>query len=132
MNRGPTHYWQYPLLVVLVLFWCELHSVIVISDYPRSEQRTHCDSQSSRTTETCTLCRHATISRGKSVFFSVKICIIPYPSLNCMHRCIAKTFTRFISRCSLQTKSRHCVIQINSQQQRTNIGALFHVARHSD
>ena len=29
-------------------------------------------------------------------------------------------------------KSRHCVIKIDSQQQRTNIGALRHVARQSD
>ena len=29
-------------------------------------------------------------------------------------------------------KSRHCVIKIDSQQQRTKIGALFHVARQSD
>ena len=28
-------------------------------------------------------------------------------------------------------KSRHCVIKIDSQQQRTNIGALLHVARQS-
>ena len=32
---------------------------------------------------------------GEIRIFSVKICINPYPSL--MHRCIAKTFTRFIS-----------------------------------
>ena len=29
-------------------------------------------------------------------------------------------------------KSRHCVIQIDSRQQITKIGALLHVARHSD
>ena len=29
-------------------------------------------------------------------------------------------------------KSRHCVIKIDSQQQRTKIGASFHVARQSD
>ena len=29
-------------------------------------------------------------------------------------------------------KSRHCVIKIDSQQQRTKIGALLHVARRSD
>ena len=29
-------------------------------------------------------------------------------------------------------KSRHCVIEIDSQQQRTKIGPLFHVARQSD
>ena len=48
--------------------------------------------------------RHATISWGNP-YFSVKICINPYPSF--IHRCIAKTFRRFISRCSLQKKSRH-------------------------
>ena len=37
---------------------------------------------------------------GEIRTFSVKIRINPYPS---MHRFIAKTFTRFISRCSLQT-----------------------------
>ena len=36
---------------------------------------------------------------GEIRIFSVKIRINPYPSF--MHRCIAKTFTRFISRCSL-------------------------------
>ena len=29
-------------------------------------------------------------------------------------------------------KSRHCVIQIDSQRQRTKIGALLHVVRQSD
>ena len=29
-------------------------------------------------------------------------------------------------------KSRHCVIKIDSQQQRTKIGAILHVARQSD
>ena len=29
-------------------------------------------------------------------------------------------------------QSRHCVIKIDSQQQRTKIGALLHVARQSD
>ena len=39
--------------------------------------------------------------------FSVKIRINPYPSF--MHRCIAKTFTRFIPyNTSLPKKSRHC------------------------
>ena len=37
---------------------------------------------------------------GEIRIFSMKIRINPYPSF--MHRCIAKTFTRFISRCSLQ------------------------------
>ena len=50
---------------------------------------------------------------GEIRIFSVKIRINPYPSFR--HRCIAKTFTRFISRCSLQKKSRHCVIKIDSQ-----------------
>ena len=40
---------------------------------------------------------------GEIRIFSVKICINPYPSF--MHRCIAKTFTRFISRCGLPKKS---------------------------
>ena len=39
---------------------------------------------------------------GEIRIFSVKICINPYPSF--MHRCIAKTFTRFISRCGLPNK----------------------------
>ena len=48
--------------------------------------------------------------------FSVKICINPYPSS--MHRCITTLFTRFVTRCSLQKKSRHCVMKIDSQRQR--------------
>ena len=40
---------------------------------------------------------------GEIRIFSVKICINPYPSF--MHRCIAKTFTRFISRYGLPKKS---------------------------
>ena len=67
---------------------------------------------------------------GEIRIFSVKICINPYPSF--MHRCIAKTFTRFISRSSLPKKMRHCVIKIDIQQQRTKIRALLHVARLSD
>ena len=39
--------------------------------------------------------------------FSVKIRINPYPSY--MHQCIAKTFTRFISRCSFCKKNRDIV-----------------------
>ena len=55
---------------------------------------------------------------------SVSICIL--------HRCIAKTFTRFISRCSLRKKSRHCVIKIDSQQQITKIWPLLYVTWQSD
>ena len=69
-------------------------------------------------------CRHATIWLGKSVFFSVKICINPY-------RCIAKTFTRFISN-AVCKKIATRVTKSDSQQQRTKIGALLHVARQSD
>ena len=39
---------------------------------------------------------------GEIRIFSVKIRINPYPSY--MHQCIAKTFTRFISRCSFCKK----------------------------
>ena len=49
---------------------------------------------------------------GEIRIFSVNICINPYPSF--MHRCraytIAKTFTRFISRCSLQKIATLCNI----------------------
>ena len=69
---------------------------------------------------------------GEIRIFSVKIRINPYPSF--MHRCIANTFPRFISRCSLKKIATLCapVIKIDSQQQRTKIGALLHVARQSD
>ena len=67
---------------------------------------------------------------GETRIFSVKIRINPYPSF--MHRCIAKTFTRFTSRCSLQKNTRHCVIKIDSQQQRTKIWPLFYVTWQSD
>ena len=58
---------------------------------------------------------------GEIRIFSVKIRINPYPSF--MHRCIAKTFTRCIWRCSLQ-KNRDTVIKIDSQQKRTQNGAF--------
>ena len=54
---------------------------------------------------------------GEIRIFSVKIRNNPYPSF--MHRCIAKMFTRFISRCSYANKSRHCVIKIDSHQNRS-------------
>ena len=67
---------------------------------------------------------------GEIRIFSVKICINPYPPLiyasmyrenvHAIH--IAMQFAK---------KSRHCVIEIDSQQQRTKIGALLHVARQS-
>ena len=59
---------------------------------------------------------------GEIRIFSVKICINPYPSF--LHWCIAKTFTRFISWCSLQKKSRYCAMKIDGQQQITKIGVL--------
>ena len=63
-----------------------------------------------------TLTRHNFV--GEIRIFSVKIRINPYPSF--MHRCIAKTFTRFISRYSL----KKIATSIDSQQQqRTKIGA---------
>ena len=43
---------------------------------------------------------------GEIRIFSVKICLNPYPSF--MHRCIAKTFMRFISRCSLHKIATLC------------------------
>ena len=60
---------------------------------------------------------------GEIRIFSVKTRINPYPSF--MHRCIAKTFTRSITRCSLEKN-------LDSQQQRPKIGASFHVARQWD
>ena len=66
-------------------------------------------------------CRHATISWEKSVFFQRKSV-----SIRILHLCIhvsGNIFTRFISRCSYAKQSRHCVVKIDSQQQRTNIGA---------
>ena len=63
---------------------------------------------------------------GNPYFFSEN----PYPSLyatmyrenvHAIH--IAVQFAK---------KCRHCVIKIDSQQQRTKIGASFHVARQSD
>ena len=65
--------------------------------------------------------RHATISWEKSVFFQRKSV-----SIRILHLCIdvsGNIFTRFISRCSYAKQSRHCVVKIDSQQQRTNIGA---------
>ena len=57
--------------------------------------------------------------RGRNPYFSVKICINPYPpsmyreNVHAIH--IEMQFAK---------KSRHCVIKIDIQQQRTKIGAL--------
>ena len=73
----------------------------------------------------CTQTRHNFVGEIRS--FSVKIRINPYPSY--MHQCIAKTFTRFISRCSfckkiatLCNKNRHPAA-INQNRSFTSRGA---------
>ena len=74
-----------------------------------------CCRPSCRTNSTQT--RHNFV--GEIRIFSVKTCINPYPS--CMHRCIAKTFTRLISRCSLQKIATLC----NKNRQPANQNRSF-------
>ena len=76
------------------------------------------------------ICRHATISWGKSVFCPGKICINPYPSF---YASICRENVHAIHiAIQFAKKSRNCVIKIDSQQQITKIGALLHVSRQSD
>ena len=60
---------------------------------------------------------------GEIRIFSVKICINPYPSF--VHRFDEyRKRSRDSYRHAVDRKLRHCVIKIDSQQQRTKIGTL--------
>ena len=67
--------------------------------------------------------------RGNPYFFSEN----PYQSVSFIHASKYREKVHAIHiAMQFAKKSRHCVITIDSQQQRTKIGALLHVARQSD
>ena len=76
-----------------------------------------------------TINRHATISWGKSSFFSENL----YQSVSFIYASMYRENVHVIHiAMQFAKKSRHCVIKIDNQQQRSKIGASFHVARQSD
>ena len=70
---------------------------------------------------------------GEIRIFSVKIRINPYQSVSFIYASMYRGNVHAIHIVmKFAQKSRHCVIKIDSQQQRTKIGTLLHVARPSD
>ena len=66
---------------------------------------------------------------GNPYFFSEN----PYTSVSFIYASIYRENVHAIHiAMQFAKKSRHCVIKIDSQQQRTKIGALLHVVRQSD